>query len=106
MYLVSSNNQGETFGIGERLGLQHWSLNACPMDGGMLAIAPNGEVVSAWRRGDTIFTSVGKASSDTMLENGEQPWIASDPSGTYVVWLTKRDGQVATGEAWNSQLDN
>jgi hypothetical protein len=94
MYLVSSDNQGETFGIGERLGLQHWSLNACPMDGGMLAIAPKGEVVSAWRRGGTIFTSVGEASLETMLENGEQPWIASGPSGTYVVWLTKRDGQL------------
>ena len=37
----------------------------------MLAIAPNGEVVTAWRRGNTVFTSIGKAKSDTMLENGE-----------------------------------
>jgi BNR repeat-like domain len=94
MYLVSSNDQGETFGPADRLGVQHWNLNACPMDGGMLAITAKGEVVSAWRRGGTVYTTSGKKASETMLENGEQPWIASNSSGTYVAWITKRDGEL------------
>jgi hypothetical protein len=94
MYLVSSSDQGESFGPGERLGIQHWSLNACPMDGGMLAITPEGDVVSSWLRCGTVYTASGKATSETLMANGEQPWIASNASGTYVAWLTKRDGEL------------
>jgi BNR repeat-like domain len=94
MYLVSSNDRGATFGPGDRLGIQHWNLNACPMDGGMLAITPDGDVVSAWRRGGQVYTTSGKEPLETMMENGEQPWIASNSGGTYVAWLTKRDGEL------------
>ncbi len=94
MYLVSSKDQGETFSTGDRLGVEHWNLNACPMDGGMLSITPLGEVVTAWRRGRAVFTTREKTPSENMLESGEQPWIASNSSGTYVAWLTKRDGEL------------
>jgi hypothetical protein len=38
MYLVTSDDAGKTFGEAVRLGDMHWVLNACPMDGGMLAV--------------------------------------------------------------------
>ena len=88
MYVVSSNDQGETFDPGKQLGIQQWKLNACPMDGGMLAITPNGEVITAWRRAGTVFTSLGSSDPEEMLGNGEQPWIASNTNGTYVAWIT------------------
>jgi hypothetical protein len=96
MYLVASNDQGETFDSGQRLGIQHWNLNACPMDGGMLALTSQGKVISAWRRGATIYTTSELTASESMLESGEQPWIASNSSGSYVAWLTKRDGELQT----------
>lgn len=58
------------------------------MDGGMLAITPNGEVITAWRRAGTVFTSLGSSDPEEMLGNGEQPWIASNTNGTYVAWIT------------------
>lgn len=94
MYVVSSLDQGETFGPVERLGIQQWRLNACPMDGGMMAITPRGEIITAWRRDSTVFTSLRSSESETMLGNGEQPWIASNTNGTYVAWITKRDGEL------------
>lgn len=94
MYVVSSKDQGETFGPGERLGIQQWRLNACPMDGGMMAITPSGEIITAWRRAGTIFTSTRSSEPEMSLGNGEQPWIASNTNGTYVAWITKRDGEL------------
>ncbi len=94
MYLVSSNDQGETFETAQRLGNQQWKLNACPMDGGMLALTSKGEVVTTWRRGSTIFVTEQQATSETSLGAGEQPWIATNRKGTYITWVTKRAGDL------------
>ncbi len=94
MYLVSSNDLGETFGTAQRLGNQSWQLNGCPMDGGMLAVTPSGEVVTAWRRKGSIFTSSLKPSFETNVGNGEQPWVAADAKGTYLVWTGSREGDL------------
>ncbi|MFN7291023.1 MAG: hypothetical protein ACK5YR_20635 [Pirellula sp.] len=85
---------GETFGPGVRLGIQQWNLIACPMDGGMLAITPTGEVITAWRRAGAVFTSLRASEPEIMLGNGEQPWIASNTNETYVAWIAKLDGEL------------
>lgn len=94
MYLVSSRDQGATFGNAVRLGRSKWQLNACPMDGGMLAMNKSGEVVTAWRRDRTIFTATPKAGSETVVGVGEQPWITNCDAGFMTVWTTKRDGEL------------
>jgi hypothetical protein len=92
MYLVSSDDNGETFGGAIRLGVQSWELNACPMDGGMLAIAPSSEVVTAWRRKGTIFTTDAKAKLETNVGDGQQPWITANQKGSYVAWIENPSG--------------
>jgi len=94
MYLVSSHDRGRTFGEAKRLGSQHWNLNACPMDGGMLAVRPDGEVVTAWRRAGTVFATNENTSNEEFIGNGEQSWLASNSNGTYIVWTSKREGEL------------
>ncbi|TKK69929.1 exo-alpha-sialidase [Ilyomonas limi] len=62
LYLVQSTNGGQTFGNAQKLGNGNWQLNACPMDGGGLAINDKGVAETVWRRENTIYAcEPGKA---------------------------------------------
>ncbi len=62
LYLIQSNDAGQTFGTAQKLGKGNWRLNACPMDGGSLSINNDGNVETVWRRETTIYTcETGKA---------------------------------------------
>ncbi len=93
MYLCRSNDKGKSFMPAQKLGLGSWPLNACPMDGGMIATGAKGGIVSAWRREETIYTCVpGKP--EQRIEVGQQPWIASGKGGTWCAWLVGRPGKL------------
>jgi len=57
LFLIQSSNGGESFGNAKKLGNGSWKLNACPMDGGGLAIAANGVPQTVWRRQTKIYTA-------------------------------------------------
>ena len=77
-----------------QLGKENWKLNACPMDGGMLAIDANGVVSTVWRRGREIFTAVNDGGEEQLIGFGEQPWITSTKAGPIAVWTKRRDGEL------------
>jgi len=81
MYLISSIDGGKSFGGAQKLGAGSWQLKACPMDGGMLAVDAQGEVVTFWRRADRMFLC-NSGSSEIEIANGEQGWVA----GVHRVW--------------------
>jgi hypothetical protein len=56
LYLIQSNDAGQTFGKAQKLGKGNWQLNACPMDGGGLVINTDDNVETVWRRENTIYT--------------------------------------------------
>jgi hypothetical protein len=58
LYLIQSDNSGASFRQAQKLGTRSWKLNACPMDGGGLAINENGKVQTIWKREGNIFTAV------------------------------------------------
>jgi hypothetical protein len=93
MYLLRSTDHGKTLGRPVKLGRETWPLNACPMDGGGLAGAADGEVVTVWRRKDEVFRCT-PGSPEVRLGRGEQPWAAAGPGGFYLVWLTGQPGAV------------
>ena len=55
LYLVQSNDAGDTFGQAQKLGTGSWKLNGCPMDGGNLTVDNKGNVQTVWRRGVKIY---------------------------------------------------
>lgn len=58
LYLVQSNNAGNSFGEAQKLGIGSWQLNGCPMDGGGLALNAKGEVQTVWRRKANVFAAM------------------------------------------------
>lgn len=94
IYVASSIDGGKTFGKATKLGAGSWPLDACPMDGGAIAVGAGGKLASAWRRDKTVFLSLEGEPRERSLGAGEQPWIAVTDAGPFVVWLKKR-GHVA-----------
>jgi hypothetical protein len=65
-----------------------WKLNACPMDGGGLAVR-NGEIWSAWRREHDVYL-VEPGKPETRLGAGENIALAVSAKGAYAVWSSAR----------------
>lgn len=85
MYVIQSKNGGKSFGSAQKLGLGTWVLQACPMDGGSLDIAPNGDIVSVWRRAENLYTS-GITGEETLIGPGKNASTAMLSSGQWFVW--------------------
>lgn len=85
MYLGVSRDGGSTFHA-SKLGHGTWPLNACPMDGGGLALEAKGAPLTVWRRADTVYMAApGKP--EVALGKGKDPSIAVDRNGSaYVAW--------------------
>ena len=68
-----------------------WKINACPMDGGGIAVR-NHSIVSAWRRDhQVILAKDGKP--EQVLGEGKDISLAAAPAGVFVSW-TGSDGTV------------
>lgn len=93
MYLSTSTDAGQTFSTAAKLGTGAWKLDACPMDGGSLA-AINGSATTIWRRDRQVFTAVSQDNGEQKLGSGEQPWATAASDGAYLVWLTRRGGDL------------
>jgi hypothetical protein len=77
---------GAPAGDAVRQGNGSWKLNACPMDGGGLAMR-EGRVGSAWRREkDVYLAEPGKP--ERRLAAGQDVALAANNQGWYVVWST------------------
>lgn len=94
IYVASSSDGGKSFGKAIKLGIGSWPLNACPMDGGAIAVIAGGKIASAWRRHQSVYLSLEGEREEHLLGVGEQPWIAATEAGAFVLWLRKR-GDVA-----------
>jgi hypothetical protein len=75
---------GAPAGEAERQGNNSWLLNACPMDGGGLAVR-NGRIGSAWRREkDVYLAEPGKP--ERKLATGQDVALAVNNQGWYTIW--------------------
>jgi hypothetical protein len=93
MFVAHSKDGGQSFGSAEKLGRGTWALNACPMDGGALAVV-GGKLMSAWRRDRTVFLVDSLGAIEQPLGSGEQPWLAATVQGPYVAWVSSRGGRL------------
>lgn len=93
MYFASSADGGETFGEAVKLGHGSWKLDACPMDGGYLAAGVRGQVTTVWRRERQVIAA-DASGEERPLAIGEQPWAAATADGVWIVWLSRRGGDL------------
>ncbi len=108
LYLVSSRDQGKSFGPAIALSRDRWALNACPMDGGMLASDGSGTMTAVWRREGQLFRSsidLGqhRVIREEPIGDGEQAWVASSSRGPIMVWTEGRAGQLRMKSEWESE---
>lgn len=90
LYLIESDDGGQTFGGAQKLGNGSWQLDGCPMDGGGLALA-DGNIQTVWRRRDSIFYAVpGKA--EEFITTGKGCNIAADRNEKVIAWTN--DGNI------------
>ncbi|HEY2015537.1 MAG TPA: sialidase family protein [Bryobacteraceae bacterium] len=76
---------GKAVSAAAKQGTGTWKLNACPMDGGGVAML-HGDIVSAWRREHEIyFAEPGK---ETRIGSGQDVALAVNAKGPYLVWST------------------
>jgi hypothetical protein len=94
MYLAKSDDAGKSFGLARKTGVGSWKLNACPMDGGDLAVSPTGSLTTVWRRNGQIYSTDPEEPSEKLLGRGEQPVVTTISRGQYFVWLTRRRGDL------------
>jgi len=85
MYVVRSDDGGKTFSSAQKVGSGSWKLNACPMDGGSLAVASGGRVATVWRRDGNIFYS-GLGGEEELLGSGRQPVVVSTNRDDVIAW--------------------
>ncbi|HWB86102.1 MAG TPA: sialidase family protein [Bryobacteraceae bacterium] len=83
MYLTESRD-GETFSKPVKLGMGSWHLNACPMDGGGLAVSREG-AVTAWRRDHEIFLAK-PGEREVELGTGSDVALSAGVGGVFAVW--------------------
>lgn len=92
MYLTTSTD-GKRFAPAKKVGTGAWKLDACPMDGGMLAVDGKERLYTVWRRDKALFLTSG-GPKETPLGLGEQPWLAATAKGPIAVWINRREGDL------------
>jgi hypothetical protein len=72
----------------EKLGKGTWHLEACPMDGGGVAVR-DGHTTSAWRREKTVYLA-DPGRPETPVAEGKDVALALGKDGAYVAWTDGR----------------
>ncbi len=84
MYLAESLD-GRSFSTPQKLGNGTWHLNACPMDGGGLAVS-SARTLTAWRRDSNVFLAE-PGQPERQVGTGKDVALALSGNRTYVAWV-------------------
>jgi len=85
IYYAVSTNKGKSFNAAVKSGNGSWQLNACPMDGGSLALNASGKVAAAWRRNGDVYYWTEKQ-VEQKLAPGRDVSMAQHQNSIYVAW--------------------
>ncbi|GEO05652.1 hypothetical protein AAE02nite_33160 [Adhaeribacter aerolatus] len=103
MYLLSSADNGRNFKKVQKLGIGTWPLNACPMDGGDLAVDANGKINTVWRRDKEIFTAL-PGLPEKKLSEGRTPVLIETVQGPAVAW--QQNGEILLQRSGSLSVQN
>jgi hypothetical protein len=83
-FYVMRLHDGKPNGKPVKQGEGTWKLDACPMDGGSIAVR-NGEIVTAWRREHDIYLA-RQGKPEVKLGPGMDVSMAANAKGEYAIW--------------------
>ena len=87
LYLAQSTDGGRTFAAAQKLGQGTWQLNACPMDGGGVAVNESGALLTTWRREKDVFV-VAPGEKEVRVATGKDPSVAVGKKGPVIAWTS------------------
>lgn len=85
MYRAESSDHGKTFSGATKIGTGTWKLQACPMDGGSLAVDED-RIAYAWRREQKLFATTDPGSETVLSRSGTQPVAVRTQEGFGYLW--------------------
>jgi hypothetical protein len=85
-FYVAASLDGVHFEGANKLGEGTWKLNACPMDGGGLAVEDGGKLTSAWRRDGDIFLTEPGVAAERKVGTGKDVALVRAHHQTYLAW--------------------
>ena len=85
MYMAHSKDGGKSFGTAQKLGLGTWTLKACPMDGGAVALNTQGKVGTTWRRENIVYYAE-PGNPEQKIGEGRASSLVKTSKGNYLVW--------------------
>lgn len=87
LYRSVSVDGGQTFSDAAKLGTGSWRLQACPMDGGSLAVAGE-QTIYVWRREMKVFATTTPGARETLITaSGAHPIALPAPNGPFeFIW--------------------
>lgn len=86
MHRATSLDGGRTFGSAEKLGTGSWKLQACPMDGGGIAMLDANQWLAVWRRDLTVYASTSRDSEQRLGANAAQAVAAFAGRNPVILW--------------------
>jgi len=114
LYVARSLNSGVSFAAPQKLGMDTWKLNGCPMDGGGISIDGSNIVRTTWqRKGMVYFCQAGQP--EVFIANGRNCSISGSGDNTMVTFhnndtvklvelKTKKEITVGKGDFMKSLL--
>jgi hypothetical protein len=85
MYLARSHDGAKTFSRAEKLGMDTWKLDRCPMDGGAVSLDAKGQIGTTWIRDKFVFyAEPGKP--EQKIAEGRSPALVKTAKGEYLAW--------------------
>jgi hypothetical protein len=95
LYVIKSDNGGQTFSDAQKMGLNTWKLNGCPMDGGGVRIAPSKLVQTTWqRKGDIYYAKAGDP--EIFIARGRTCSIAGNAENAIITYQNNDTLNVVT----------
>jgi hypothetical protein len=90
LYVLRSANSGGSFAAAQKMGLDTWKLNGCPMDGGGIRINASNQIQTTWqRKGDIYFAQdsdpevyIGKGKVCSLTGNADRAMITYQNNDT------------------------
>jgi len=110
LYLATSRD-GVNFPAPRKLGDGSWPLNACPMDGGGLAISAS-RIVTAWRRESNVFLDepgrperqIGTGKDVALTLSGERTCLAWVDGSNVDLWIDGKVERLSSAGAFPSLI--
>lgn len=106
LYVVKSLDGGKVFQAAQKMGMDTWILNGCPMDGGGIVIDGSNSIHTIWQRKGNIYyakvgepeTYIGKGRTCAISEAGANTVITFQNSDTLKLMSIKNKNQITVGK--------